>query len=417
MATDEYITCNGQRLTALRVDVANVGPWVADLDFEADPDVSGAVEIRVGSLVLIGTVVSALSGTHLEQRKCRVVAGAGGWARELARKDYHNNAKIKARLVAEDAAREVGETLGDFTPAAERIGVHYVRSSGPASRVLEHVIGDGVPWWVDYAGRTCVGPRASQPLTVGGGVGGDAAAYDVLDYDPRARKLTFAITDPGVVQIGSVVAQSPLTSPQTIREFELHADHDSTRIVAWCGGAETERGRLAGLMRAIARRATDERLLGKYRYRVVTQRGDGRVELQAVRKDAGLPDLKPVHVWPGVAGAAAELATGAEVLVEFIEGDPQQPIVTHFAGVGAPGFVPVSLAFCGSTQAAARQGDLVQSGGVGTQITLIPVPGAPATPSVLPSTPYLVAFGTPTPTDPQPPLYGAISTGSPKVRV
>ncbi len=402
MTDEAFATCNGHRLLALHVDVPNMGPWVADLDFEDAPAVSGRVEIRLRGLTLIGTVAPKLSGTHLEQRKCRVIAGAGGWAHTITRKDYHNDAKIRAQLIAEDVAREVGETLGDFAPASERVGVHYTRSTGAASRVLEHVIGVGIPWWVDYAGRTCVGPRPSTPLTIDG-------SYDVLAYDARHRSLTFAIDDPAIVQIGSVVSQPPLEAPQTIREFELHADANEIRVIAWCGGAEAERGRLAGLMRAIANRATDSKLLGKYRYRLVSQRPDGRVDLQAVRKDAGLPDLRTVRVWPGVAGAAAELAPGTEVLLEFVEGDPGQPVVTHFAYRDGPGFVPISLSFCGSTQPVARQGDLVQSGGDGCQATFTGPPG-PMSPGV----PYLISFSSLA--TPQAPLYGAISSGSPKVR-
>jgi len=409
MTDDAAATCNGHRLIALRVDVANVGPWIADLDFESDPTVSGHVEIRVGrSLTLVGTVTSVMTGVHLEQRKCRVIAGAGGWARGVTRKSYHNDAGVKARLVAEDLAREVGETLGEFMPAADRIGVDYVRQAGPASRVLEHVIGDGVPWWIDYAGRTCVGPRPAA---------GPIDGYDVLAYDPRQRSLTIAVDEPGRVRIGTVIAQPPLASPQTIREYELHIDAKASRVVAWCGGGGPDRGRLAGLLSAIARRATDGDLWGKYRYRVVAMRDDGRVDLQAVRAGAGLPDLRPVQVWPGVAGAAAELAPGAEVLVEFIEGDPTMPIVTHFAGVAGPGFVPVSLAFCGSEQRAARQGDLVQSGGAGCTCVLTPL--APVPGPLTPGTPYLISFSS-SPADVGPlakPLFGAISSGSPWVKL
>src|SRR5262252_4327925 len=403
MTDDAYLTCNGQHLTALHVDVANIGPWIAELDFESAPNVSGRVEIHAGSLVLSGTVRPELAGEYVEQRRCVVVGGAGGWSRQVGRKQYHNDAKIKARLIADDAAREVGEVIADFAPASERIGVDYVRSAGVASRVLEQVIGDGVAWWVGYDGRTYVGPRPAVPLAL-------EAQCDVLGYDPRNRVLTFGVVDPGVVQIGSVINQSPLTEPQTVREFALYITADSTRVVAWVGGSDAQRGRLAGLLEAIARRATDAPIFGKYRYRVVTQRDDGRLELQAVRREAGLPDLKPIRVWPGVAGAAADLTPGAEVLVEFIEGDPQQPIVTHFAGVDGPGFVPVSLAFCESTMRAARQGDLVQSGGPGCTAMLIPLPNAPPAPSVLPATAYLIHFGSTLPTGPteQAPLYGSV---------
>lgn len=405
-----HLTCNGQHLTALHVDVANVGPWIAELDFEATPDVSGKVEIRAGSLVLRGTVRPRLDGVYVEQRRCVVVGGAGGWSREVARKSYHNDAKIKARLIADDVAREVGETIGNFAPAVDRVGVDYVRSAGVASRVLEYVIGDGMPWWIGYDGRTHVGPRAEVPLPLD-------SQCDVLGYDPRNRMLTFAVVDPGIVHIGSVIQQSPLTTPQTVREFELHITADQTRVVAWVGGAAVERGRLAGLLTAIARRATDAPIYGKYRYRVIAQRDDGRLELQAVRRDAGLPDIKPIRVWPGLAGAAAVLTRGTEVLVEFIEGDPGQPIVTHFAGTDGPGFVPVSVTLCESTMRAARQGDLVQSGGPGCTVTFTPIT-PPTGPNMTPATPYLISFDSTAPTPlTAAPLYGSISTGSPKVRL
>lgn len=412
--TDAFVTCNGQRLTALTVSVANVGPWIAELDFELAPDVSGRVEIKVGeTLTLVGTVVPTQDGTYIQQRRCRVVAGAGGWGRTLPRKNYANDAGVKAKLVAEDAAREVGETLGSFAPEVERIGANYVRSVGSASRVLEHAIGD-VAWWVDYAGRTNVGPRPPVPLAIDD-------SYDVLMHDPRNRTLTFALNDPSIVQIGSVISKQPLEQPLTVREFDLCVDASSTRIVAWCGGGERERGRLAGLMHAIVARSSDASLFGKYRYRVVTQSDvDGRVNLQAVRKAAGLPDVQPLSMWPGVAGAHAVLEQGAEVLVEFIEGDPTQPIITHFSGQGGAGFVPVSLAFCGSVQAAARQGDLVQSGGVGTQAIFTSGPSVPPGPvPMLEGVPYLVTFSSNPATVGAlaSPLYGAISTGSPKVRL
>jgi len=354
MTDESYVTCNGERLTALTVNVANIGPWLAELEFIDAPALSGRVEIKVGeTLTMVGTVVAAYDGTHLEQRRCRVVGGAGGWGRPLARKHYHNDLGVKTLQVITDAAREVGETLGEVALQFDRVGRDYVRQAGStAARVLENEIGN-VAWWVDYAGVTHVGPRPSAPL--------DREGFDVLMYDPRSRLLTLSVDDPSIIGIGAVISQPPLEAPQTIREYDLHVDGDTTRVVAWCGGDEQHRGRLAGLMQAIARRVTEGTLFGKYRYRVVAMRSDGRVELQAVRKDAGLPDMQPIAQWPGVAGTHAELALGAECLVEFIEGDPTQPIVTHYAGKGGPGFVPVTLTLGGDIGApCARQGDAVE---------------------------------------------------------
>lgn len=59
------------------------------------------------------------------------------------------------------------------------------------------------------------------------------------------------------------------------------------------------------------------------------------------------------------------------MLVSFVEGDPTQPIITHFSAPGEIGFVPVSLALNASTSITlgeepsfpvARVGDTVQLG-------------------------------------------------------
>jgi hypothetical protein len=350
--TEAFASVNGQRLASVRVIVGNVGPWFADLELEQAPALEGKVTITLGTLQLVGTVVPQQAGTFALQRKCRVVGGGNGWGTMLGPKDYHNDAGIKAQLIAADAAREAGETLGTFVPAAERVGNDFVRRSALASSVLEEVIGDGVAWWVDYAGVTQAGPRPASAIP--------ATTYEVLAHDPRSRLVTLAVDDPGAVRVGSILSER-LDGPLAVRDLELHLDGGEFRVTAWCGGSGQEPGRLAGLLQGIARRSTDAPLLGKYRYRVVRMAVDGRVELQAVSKAAGLPDVTPISMRPGVAGAHAELTPGTEVLVEFVEGSRTMPIVTHFAGKDGAGFVPASLTLGGDVgPAAARQGDAVE---------------------------------------------------------
>ena len=43
---------------------------------------------------------------------------------------------------------------------------------------------------------------------------------------------------------------------------------------------------------------------------------------------------------PGIAGAGSDLAGGALVLVQFINGDPARPVVTHYTPEGGPAAVP-----------------------------------------------------------------------------
>lgn len=79
---------------------------------------------------------------------------------------------------------------------------------------------------------------------------------------------------------------------------------------------------------------------------MVTLNGD-RANLQYAPKNGtptpfGFPDVLPVSVAPGVSGAKSQLTLGSLVLVEFVDGDPAQPVITHLARPDDPGFLPVS---------------------------------------------------------------------------
>lgn len=77
------------------------------------------------------------------------------------------------------------------------------------------------------------------------------------------------------------------------------------------------------------------------RYRVV-ESVPGGLALQIVKTGTGLPDMIPIGIMPGAAGVSSSLTLGSTVLVQFIEGDPALPIVTHFDRTDAPGFLPVT---------------------------------------------------------------------------
>lgn len=355
MAAEYFATLNGTRVRRVHVCVGNTGPWFADVDLDSDTPLSlepMSSTLRLGTLEMRGTVAPQFDGAFGEQRRTRIVAGAGGWAAIVEPKPYHNDAGVKAQLVAEDAAREVGETLGGFVPAIERMGFDYARQAAVAARTLEDAAGPDVAWWVDFGGVTHVGPRPSSAA-------GDDA-YTLLAYDPRSRIATLSVDDPAAVGIGSIISEG-LGDARAVRQLDIRVDAGELRLIAWLGGSTVEPDRLVGILRAIARRATDGRLYGVYRYRVVRQAGE-RVELQAVRRGAGLPDLGPVSMWPGLAGLYTDLTPGAEVLVSFVEGDRSQPIVTGFAGPGGQGFVPVHITLGGVAGApAARVGDAVET--------------------------------------------------------
>src|SRR6187402_1164645 len=222
------VTLGGERVTEARVFVPSSGPWFAELELETDPALSGKQTLQIGERSFVGTIDPRHTGVFGMRLRCRLVAGAGNWGGMVKPRAYHNDAGVKARSVLDDAARDVGETLGTVTPASDRIGNDYVRQSGIASTVLEDVIGVAT-WWVDYAGVTQIGTRAkSTPV---------ADSYDVSAFDTRSRVASLDVDDVGAISIGSEIKSELLDSPQTIRELEIVVTPEKLRVIAWCGGA------------------------------------------------------------------------------------------------------------------------------------------------------------------------------------
>jgi hypothetical protein len=417
-----FATLNGQRVIAAHVHVPGFGAWVADvaLDDQAASPPTGQVTLVVGDLTLTGTVLPAASGTFNQKGWYRIIAGAGRWSTILPSKGYHNDAGMKASLVINDVAREAGETIGTFTDATLQ-GVDFVRQAGPASRIFVEALGNGINWWVDYAGTTQVGMRATSTPAAG-------ADYDLIEYHPDSRIAVFATETPSVLTIGAMITNPRLVAPVTIRELDISLTATSLRVSAWvdeAGQVGPFDTRILRALRALVRETFPMvDYLAPARYRVISM-DNGRANLQAVNPLRGMPDTTLVRLAPGMAGETAELTPGSTVLVQFIEGDPSLPVITAYATPDDNAFRPVSwsidapkvllgkLATSGSGIPVARIGDLVN---VNASIPLpvimsllvgpegIPVTGA----SVPPGTPITLLLTTP--------LVGTIQSGSLEVQ-
>ena len=125
---------NGEFCERVRVCVPQHGAWYADVVMLADPALSGSVTLTIGTRDHVGTVYEF--GTRGEQSFARIVAGAGAWGTLLPAKDYHNDAGVKRKLLAEDAARGAGETLETRHRARSRRRSEPGTSASTASPAL-----------------------------------------------------------------------------------------------------------------------------------------------------------------------------------------------------------------------------------------------------------------------------------------
>lgn len=405
--TEPYISINGAPMRMAQLHVPNAGAWALQAESEDEaPAVTGRVTVRIGDATLQGRALDQFTGTHALSKQTLVVGGNGSWGKIIPERDYRNDANVKARTVADDAARECGEAIGSFAPTAEQLGVHFARPLRPASWTLDRATGESAIWWLGYDGITRVGQRTAVPAP--------ADQYEVLEYSPQRSIVKLAVESLLTVGVGSVLNSDRLDKPLTIQSFDLIATQTEIRMLAVVGSSGKSMSQLELLFRGIVERVTDGQVFGSWRYRVLSMSVDGRVNLQIVNKRAGLPDALPVEQWAGTAGGHAELAQGAIVLVEFIEGDVTLPRVVGYAGKGNQNRVPVSLEFCGPGRPVARLGDLCRGGGAGTVVTFAPV--TPALGPVVPGVPYLISFSAvpPTPVFASP-LFSAVASASGKV--
>lgn len=287
-----------------------------ELEIDLDPAAAlptGSVTVNVFDQDIVGTVEPTGTARFAARALVRVVAGANGWGKTVARRDFHNDANVSTKTVMTATAAEIGETLAEAPDS--QLGVDYVRTEGPASRVLA-----GFDWYVDFSGQTHV---ASYPAAT------PATDVEVLEYDPLTRTLTLGAVD------SLVLPGMTFTDPNgrwdgtlTVRDVEQRfAGEGESTAIAFCGTASSSQGPRELLERFITE-TLGTPYLKTYRYRIVVQDADGRLELQAVKKTPGLPDVLPLSVWPGIPGASAKYSLdGAVVALAFLEGDPSRPIV------------------------------------------------------------------------------------------
>lgn len=350
MSEPQEVTVNGKQATDVHIHVPRIGPWFYDVSLvDGPPPVGQRVELAIGdTFKASGTAAPRATGAFALSARARVVAGAGRWGDHVEATVYGDDAGVRASLVASDVAKAVGETLQSFTGGQPTLGAKYVRDAGTASKTLEDAA-RGAVWWVDWLGNTHVGARAGNTPS--------AKGVTLLEYDPLLGLATLAVDDLTQVSIGTTITDERLDAPITIAAFEISVKTGAIRVLAWC--SVIEQSALVDALRGIIGRATDAKLFGKYKYRVVNLSVD-RVNVQAVSKADGLPDVLAVPMAPGLAGCHAKLSLGAIVYLEFIAGDRADPEITGFCGRGVAGFVPQGLTIGSpddSAALAARQGD------------------------------------------------------------
>ncbi len=326
-------TLNGHRVTDARVNIPAWGCWYASATVDGEHALTGAATLKVADLTLTGTILSG--GPAKGRSSFRIVAGKGGWGREVPSKGYASDAGVKKSTVIQDAAQEVGETVAALD-TAPRVGPAWTRKKGPASRVLEQLAPSA--WYVDEAGVTRLGARAASTLP--GGI--------TRVTPPDLSRATVELASDAISAILPGVVVDGIAAIDV--EHEVTPNGIRSRIWGARSGASanaTSRA-LAAFRVLIDQLDPDRNYRGVTEYRVVTQEGD-RLNLQPVRVSTGMPTLRRVPMRPGVSGAKSTVALGSLVLVAFVDASPARPVVVGFSDAESDGFTPILTSVDAST--------------------------------------------------------------------
>lgn len=340
------VTLGGSAVTALTLTVPGVGLWYADVAMQDAAEMSGQVELIVLDTSWQGCVIA---GAVVDGRsRYRVVAGSGGWGRELPPKAYANDAGVTSARAIQDAADEAGETVAD-APTGEN-GVHFNRPRGPASFALNLFAPRG--WYARPDGVVTFGARPTLP----------APPLAVTERNPADRSVTLAATT-------SLAGVEPGTTTEfgAARDVEISLGQYGIAARLYAAPAAPSR-RLAAWTKLLDALDPQRRFRGVHEYRIVNQTGE-RLNLQPIRSRAELPDLARVPVRMGVPGVRANHTPGGAVLVAFLEGDPTRPVVVGFDAPDSPGWMPLQIELGGPTPlGVARVTDPVVAGPFGGTI-------------------------------------------------
>lgn len=334
-------TIGGARVMRAIVQESKRGIPFADLELDSPAELAGEQMLSIAGASWLGTIIDG--GPYEGRARYRLQGGKGGWGRELPAKAYVDDRGVAHSKVLADAATGAGETLANIP--STRTGPNFARVAGmPASWALNELHPGG--WYVDRDGVTRIGARAET-------------AYSGAATRVRVDKAR------GVIELAldSLVGIAPGVIVDGLTAVDVEIELTAARLVARLYGSTGADQFTDALAAMVAALFPDMRYRGKYEYRVVSQSAE-RLNLQPVRRAAGMPDLLrvPVRLAPGIKYL---WKPGSLCAVEFLDGDPSRAIVTAGDAPDSPGWLPLPAGFIIGGPVplpAARTTDAVQAG-------------------------------------------------------
>lgn len=377
-----------------------IGEWHCDLDLDQDEIAGGKISFQLDEINFTGTVVPGNTALDGGRARCKVVGGNGRLGRVVKARSYSGSTGVKVDTVAKDILKDCGEDLSDLSDA-DTLDKKLPRW---------HLTGESARDALTRLAEACDGAwRVMRDGTVWFG----------SEMWPEVDPAGIVTDDDGSNGCTVLASETPNMVPGTLyqgRKVEqvIHRYNDRLRTEIRTKSPST------GMAVQFKKRQHEIDYSREYPCKVVTQNTDGTLQLLPDDEIMRARGLDHVPIIYGMPGMKALVKNGARCDLTFAAGDPSRPRVTGWEY--DPDKVTLITSVDG-TQAVARQGDLVQIGGPGTVVTLIPLPlgvGAPPNNAIVAGAPCLISFSAEPFTVPTAalavPAYGTIATGAPKVQ-
>lgn len=278
------------------------GNWTAHLQLQDAPP-TGRVTLTWLGTELQGYVLHG--GEHEGRCAALVVGGAGGLGGEIAAAGYDATVRVQDLLqrIAADAGEEIAPlTLTASVPA-------WARMRGTAGAALDELARvSGLVWRVQLDGKIWMGAETWPAATLEG---------VLQDLDPA---LPCAALAPDAL---SVLPGQTLEG-RRVGTVVYTVDPGAHRARAWFEDEGAQDDPLRAGLYQIAREALrGVDYLALYPCKVVTQRGDGTLDLEP--ESPRVPPLTSVRPRVPCHGAKLTVPAGARLLLGFDGGDPSRP--------------------------------------------------------------------------------------------
>lgn len=205
------VTCNGSDVVGCRVSLPRIGAWSAVLTAEKVEPITGAVEIKLGSLTLKGTIRGG--AVYLSANALMVVGGAAQLGKMARAKFYKATTR---KQVLSDLLRDAGETLDSTSTGLDVALPFWTTTATETGKAVRTLLGSSA-WRILSSGSLWTGAE-SWPACSG--------SYEIVGEQPEEGHVEIGMSDPCILP-----GQSLADGRHVDRvEYDLDGSHVRARV-------------------------------------------------------------------------------------------------------------------------------------------------------------------------------------------